>query len=86
MVHYENNIHLQNKEHNKMQLVPVSFNLKLHIKQAGFLFFHLKWFNMHSGWPGHGSTRLPQRLKPWKNEDLVLGETFSLAWVLIRWA
>lgn len=39
MDHYENNIHLQNEEHTKMQLVPV-LSAKLHIKQADFLFQH----------------------------------------------
>ena len=32
MVHYENNIHLQNEEHTKMQVVPVR-SAKLHIKK-----------------------------------------------------
>lgn len=39
MVHYENNVHLQNEEHTKMKVVPVP-SAKLHIKHADFLFQH----------------------------------------------
>ena len=41
MAHYENNIHLQNEEHTKMQVVPV-LSAELHIKQADFLFQHFE--------------------------------------------
>lgn len=41
IVHYENNIHLQNEEHTKMQLVPVLL-AKLYINQADFLFQHFE--------------------------------------------
>lgn len=61
IVHYENNIHLQNEEHTKMQVVPV-LSAKLHIKQLPLPTF-LKWFNMNLGWPGHGFSKTAPKVK-----------------------
>lgn len=39
----------------------------------------LKWFNMHSGWPGHGFSKTSPKVKPGKKWGLIARETFSPA-------
>lgn len=76
MVHYENNIHLQNEEHTPKCKLFQFFQLNYTLSKQTSSSNILKWFNMHSGWPRHGFSKTAPKLKPGgENKDCCQGDS-----------